>query len=130
MDKLVDMLKEMDSNHQRTLIFVETKKLADVVAGRLSDEERMPSTSMHGDESQKQREKGSEVGKVCSKLIRHHESLLSRQTSHPGHHFSRCYSPRHQTGIFVRYDNAPVDEEITEEIEQEGGVVYGKMDLM
>ena len=28
-----DILKEMDSNHQRTLIFVETKKLADVVAG-------------------------------------------------------------------------------------------------
>ena len=56
MDKLVDMLKEMDSNHQRTLIFVETKKLADVVAGRLSDEERMSATSMHGDRSQEQRE--------------------------------------------------------------------------
>ena len=56
MDKLVEMLKEMDSNHQRTLIFVETKKLADVVAGRLSDEERMSATSMHGDRSQEQRE--------------------------------------------------------------------------
>ena len=56
MDKLVDMLKEMDSNHQRTLIFVETKKLADVVAGSLSDEERMSATSMHGDRSQEQRE--------------------------------------------------------------------------
>ena len=56
MDTLVDMLKEMDSNHQRTLIFVETKKLADVVAGRLSDEERMSATSMHGDRSQEQRE--------------------------------------------------------------------------
>ena len=56
MDKLVDMLKEMDSNHQRTLIFVETKKLADVVAGRLSDEERMSATSMRGDRSQEQRE--------------------------------------------------------------------------
>ena len=56
MDKLVDMLKEMDSNHQRTLIFVETKKLADVVAGRLSDEEKMSATSMHGDRSQEQRE--------------------------------------------------------------------------
>jgi len=56
MDKLVEMLTEMDSNHQRTLIFVETKKLADVVAGRLSDEERMSATSMHGDRSQEQRE--------------------------------------------------------------------------
>ena len=46
----------MNSNHQRTLIFVETKKLADVVAGRLSDEERMSATSMHGDRSQEQRE--------------------------------------------------------------------------
>ena len=55
MDKLVDMLKEMDSN-QRTLIFVETKKLADVVAGRLSYVERMSATSMHGDRSQEQRE--------------------------------------------------------------------------
>ena len=56
MDKLVEMLTEMDSNHQRTLIFVETKKLADVVAGRLSDEEKMSATSMHGDRSQEQRE--------------------------------------------------------------------------
>ena len=56
MDKLVEMLAEMDSNHQRTLIFVETKKLADVVAGRLSDEEKMSATSMHGDRSQEQRE--------------------------------------------------------------------------
>ena len=46
MDKLVEMLAEMDSNHQRTLIFVETKKLADVVAGRLSDEEKMSATSV------------------------------------------------------------------------------------
>ena len=45
MDKLVEMLTEMDSNHQRTLIFVETKKLADVVAGRLSDEEKMSATA-------------------------------------------------------------------------------------
>jgi len=56
MDKLVEMLTEMDSNHHRTLIFVETKKLADVVAGRLSDEEKMSATSMHGDRSQEQRE--------------------------------------------------------------------------
>merc|ERR1712115_34409 len=31
-------------------------KLADVVVGRLSDEERMSATSMHGDRSQEQRE--------------------------------------------------------------------------
>ena len=56
MNKLVEMLTEMDLNNQKTLIFVETKMLADVVAGRLSDEERMSATSMHGDRSQEQRE--------------------------------------------------------------------------
>ena len=92
MDKLVDMLKEMDSNHQRTLIFVETKKLADVVAGRLSDEERMSATSMHGDRSQEQREmaledfrRGEDIG-----LLSIFVSLLSRKTSHPGRHVRRC----------------------------------------
>ena len=86
MDKLVDMLKEMDSNHQRTLIFVETKKLADVVAGRLSDEERMSATSMHGDRSQEQREMALEDfrrgkdGSLCSIL---HLCILSCPGKHP-----------------------------------------------
>ena len=65
MDKLVEMLAEMDSNHQRTLIFVETKKLADVVAGRLSDEEKMSATSMHGDRSHLFLQVGI-VGGACS----------------------------------------------------------------
>ena len=102
MDKLVEMLKEMDSNHQRTLIFVETKKLADVVAGRLSDEERMSATSMHGDRSQEQREmaledfrRGRELT-ILNDSISVLSSLLSRETSHPGRHVSRCPWARHQ----------------------------------
>ena len=87
MDKLVEMLKEMDSNHQRTLIFVETKKLADVVAGRLSDEERMSATSMHGDRSQEQREmaledfrRGRELTILNTSSL---YSLLSCSGKHP-----------------------------------------------
>ena len=99
MDKLVDMLKEMDSNHQRTLIFVETKKLADVVAGRLSDEERMSATSMHGDRSQEQREMALEDFRRGKDSLLDTSSpyfLLSRQTSHPGRHLGRCQGARHQ----------------------------------
>ena len=100
MDKLVDMLKDMDSNHQRTLIFVETKKLADVVAGRLSDEERMSATSMHGDRSQEQREMALEDfrrGKDWSLLATFSlYSVLSRETSHSRRHLGRCQRARHQ----------------------------------
>ena len=100
MDKLVDMLKEMDSNHQRTLIFVETKKLADVVAGRLSDEERMSATSMHGDRSQEQREMALEDfrrGKNYVLLSSSSQySPLLRKTSHSGRYLCRCPWTRHQ----------------------------------
>ena len=90
----------MNSNHQRTLIFVETKKLADVVAGRLSDEERMSATSMHGDRSQEQREMALEDfrrgkrGLVLDTSSLY--SLLSRETSHSGRHLCRCQGARHQ----------------------------------
>ena len=95
MDKLVEMLTEMDSNHQRTLIFVETKKLADVVAGRLSDEEKMSATSMHGDRSQEQREMALEDFRrgeewISSILFFNLLYLLFRETSHPGRYVRRC----------------------------------------
>ena len=101
-DKLVEMLKEMDSNHQRTLIFVETKKLADVVAGRLSDEERMSATSMHGDRSQEQREMALEDFRRGRELLLfsfssfYSFSSFSRETSHPGRYVSRCPWAGHQ----------------------------------
>ena len=98
MDKLVEMLTEMDSNHQRTLIFVETKKLADVVAGRLSDEEKMSATSMHGDRSQEQREMALEDFRRGLSVIVFLSLLISvlRETSHPRGHLGRCQGARHQ----------------------------------
>ena len=99
MDKLVEMLTEMDSNHQRTLIFVETKKLADVVAGRLSDEEKMSATSMHGDRSQEQREMALEDfrrGLSVSSMISFPILLAPRKTSHSRGYLCRCQGTRHQ----------------------------------
>ncbi|XP_071440595.1 ATP-dependent RNA helicase vasa isoform X2 [Hetaerina americana] len=52
--KLVEMLRE-SSELERTLVFVEQKRLADFIASYLSDQE-FPTTSIHGDRLQSQRE--------------------------------------------------------------------------
>jgi len=52
-EKLVEILKEVGTD--RTLVFVETKKNADFLATFLS-EEGLPTTSIHGDRLQRERE--------------------------------------------------------------------------
>jgi len=52
-EKLLEILKEVGTN--RTLVFVETKKNADFLAAFLS-EEGLPTTSIHGDRLQRERE--------------------------------------------------------------------------
>ncbi|KAE8636300.1 hypothetical protein XENTR_v10002930 [Xenopus tropicalis] len=52
-DKLVEILQS--SGNERTMIFVNTKKKADVIAGYLC-QEHFPTTSIHGDREQCQRE--------------------------------------------------------------------------
>lgn len=51
--KLFDVLKEKGSS--RTLVFVEQKRTADLIATWLS-EKNFPTTSIHGDREQRQRE--------------------------------------------------------------------------
>ena len=52
-DKLVEILKEVGTD--RTMVFVETKKNADFLATFLCNE-GLPSTSIHGDRLQRERE--------------------------------------------------------------------------
>lgn len=52
-EKLIDLLKEKGSS--RTLVFVEQKRTADIIATFLS-EKNYPTTSIHGDREQRQRE--------------------------------------------------------------------------
>ena len=52
-DKLVEILKEVGTD--RTMVFVETNKNADFLAAYLCNE-GLPSTSIHGDRLQRERE--------------------------------------------------------------------------
>ena len=52
-NKLVELLKQHGS--ERTLVFVEQKRTADITATFLS-EKNFPTTSIHGDREQRQRE--------------------------------------------------------------------------
>jgi len=53
--KVIEMLEEVKSTGQKTLIFVETKRQTDFVASKLCQKE-FPATSIHGDRDQKLRE--------------------------------------------------------------------------
>ncbi|XP_018418178.1 PREDICTED: probable ATP-dependent RNA helicase DDX4 [Nanorana parkeri] len=52
-DKLMEILQEI--GHERTMVFVKTKKKADFIAAFLC-QEKVPSTSIHGDREQRERE--------------------------------------------------------------------------
>ncbi|XP_069819802.1 probable ATP-dependent RNA helicase DDX4 isoform X2 [Dendropsophus ebraccatus] len=52
--KLLEILN--DIGHERTMVFVNTKKMADFIATFLC-QEKIPSTSIHGDREQREREK-------------------------------------------------------------------------
>jgi len=54
-NKLVEILEDVKVSKSRTLVFVETKRNADFIASFLSQNE-FPSTSIHGDRMQQQRE--------------------------------------------------------------------------
>ncbi|XP_071991893.1 probable ATP-dependent RNA helicase DDX4 isoform X4 [Engystomops pustulosus] len=53
-DKLLEILQSI--GHERTMVFVKTKKKADFIATVLC-QEKLPSTSIHGDREQREREK-------------------------------------------------------------------------
>ncbi|XP_075698636.1 putative ATP-dependent RNA helicase DDX4 isoform X3 [Rhinoderma darwinii] len=53
-DKLLEILQNI--GHERTMVFVKTKKKADFIATVLC-QEKIPSTSIHGDREQREREK-------------------------------------------------------------------------
>ncbi|XP_024121016.1 probable ATP-dependent RNA helicase DDX4 [Oryzias melastigma] len=53
-DKLLDLLRTTGS--ERTMVFVETKRQADFIAACLC-QEKLPTTSIHGDREQREREK-------------------------------------------------------------------------
>ncbi|XP_074425505.1 putative ATP-dependent RNA helicase DDX4 isoform X2 [Larus michahellis] len=52
-DKLIEILQTID--HERTMVFVDTKKKADYIAAFLC-QEKIPATSIHGDREQRERE--------------------------------------------------------------------------
>ncbi|KGL87707.1 putative ATP-dependent RNA helicase DDX4, partial [Charadrius vociferus] len=52
-DKLIEILRSID--HERTMVFVDTKKKADYIAAFLC-QEKIPATSIHGDREQRERE--------------------------------------------------------------------------
>lgn len=54
-DKLIDLLNEVKDSGEKTVIFVETKRLADYLATKLCTLD-FPATSIHGDRAQEERE--------------------------------------------------------------------------
>ena len=54
-DSLIDLLEDVKETGEKTVIFVETKRMADFWATKLSTL-GFPSTSIHGDREQRERE--------------------------------------------------------------------------
>jgi len=83
-EKLGDLMQDPDRDpKERTLIFVQTKKNADFLASHLS-QEGFPTTSIHGDRLQREREEALYDFRVGSKPILVATAVAARGLDIPG----------------------------------------------